>query len=56
MSDTARRVFVWLVAGIFLVILADYLPKVTVWLVALIMVSVLLLNYEEFNKLFSAMR
>lgn len=56
MSDTARRVFVWIAAGLFLVILADYLPRVTVWFVLLIMTSVLLLNYKSFANLFSAMK
>lgn len=56
MSDTSKKVFVWITAAFFLIILSDYLPKFVIWLTLLLIASVLLINYQEYVKLINAMQ
>lgn len=55
MSDTSKKVFVWITAAFFLIILSDYLPKFVIYLTLLLLASVLLINYQEYVKLVNAM-
>lgn len=42
---------IWLAGGLFLVILAQYLPRVAVWLSVLLLASVLLMNSKKYIAL-----
>lgn len=56
MSDSSKRVFVWITAAFFLIILSDYLPKFVIYLTLLLIASVLLIHYEDYVKLIKAMQ
>ncbi len=56
MTDTSKRVFVWITAAFFLIILSDYLPKFVVYLTLLLIASVLLIHYQDYVKLGKAMQ
>ena len=46
---------IWLAGALFLVILAQYLPKVAVWLTGLMLVSVLLINSNKYVSFFQGL-
>lgn len=55
MTDTSKKVFVWITAAFFLIILSDYLPRFVIYLTLLLITAVLLINYQEYVKLANAM-
>lgn len=49
----SEKVFIWMLAAFFLVALADFFPKLAIWLAVLMVMDILLINSKTYANLIS---